>query len=326
MTSLLAALSVVLGATAPLPDGGSGFVSADGGDVPVVAPGMTPSVAGALAPELVPDGGQTARGLPAPVLAPKTLSVYRVDLPSEAALTAGLLALDFMIDVVIKPTLATSPSCLHKFATGQCDPADLSGFDRYAVGRVSKPWQTFSDIAVVTAVAAPAIYLGLESLALPTQDPLGDFFNDTLVVAESLSLTLIVETVIKFTVRRPRPISYVEPAAMANIDTQLSLPSGHTGLVAAAASALTTTVFMRHPQSNARFVVLGAGLALSFLTGFARVESGQHFPTDTITGLLIGAAAGFVVPFLHRKQPGLLPTVAFDPATGTAMFALSGNL
>lgn len=327
MNSLSLAVLALLAATTP-PDAGAPTkaVSADGGDVPILAPGLTPAVAKMLAPELVSDGGVERDGGATPILAPQTLSVYRVNLPAETALTAGFFGLYVMVDVLVKPTLGAGPNCLGYAHSGQCDPSTLSAFDRYAVGRVSPGWATFSDVALVVSLAAPLLYLGLESLTLPTKDPLGDFIGDSLVVAESLALTATVQTVLKFAFRRPRPANYLPGQGAEDIDLQLSFPSGHVSMVAAATTALTTTIFLRHPESQIRYVALVAGIVLSGLTGFARVEAGQHFPTDALTGLLLGGAVGFAVPILHRNEARIQPSVVFVPSTGLTMFSLSGPL
>ncbi len=299
-----------------------GFVTVDGGTVPVVADRAAPKVAKVLAPELVPDGGQPGE----PTVAPPALSVYSVNFPAELALTGAAVGLTFLLDVVVKPTLGTPPSCRRLTETGVCDAQDLSAFDRYAVGRSSPPWSIFSDVTLAAAIIAPVAYLALESLTLPTRTPWLDFFDDALVVSESMALTAALGTVLKFAVRRPRPGNYVSASAAASADTQLSMPSGHTAMVAAATTCLTTTVFMRHPKSKVRFVVLALGLTLSVLTGVARVEGGHHFPTDVLTGWLIGTASGFAVPFMHRKRFAVAPSVAFDTRTGSPLVVVSGDL
>ena len=329
MNLLLALLPLVLAAPAVAEDGGAVpmAVTVDGGEVPAVIPKLTSTVAAALAPELLSDGGQLPDGGgQSPVIAPASLSVFAVDLPAEAAVTAGSFGLYFMVDILIKPTLEGDISCRRMIGNGRCNPADLSAFDRYAVGRTSQEWRLFSDVALATSMVVPVLYLALESLALPTQTPWSDFAKDALVITESLALTASIQTVLKFAFRRPRPTRYLDTGALSSFDEELSLPSGHTSLVAAATTALTTTVFMRHPESKVRYIVLGAGIVLSALTGFARVESGQHFPTDAITGLLIGGFAGFAVPYLHRKKSPIVPSMAFNPINGMTMFAVTGSL
>jgi membrane-associated phospholipid phosphatase len=326
---ILPIIPLLLCASPQLPDGGTDTpeaVTVDGGEVPIAVPKLTEPLAKVLAPELVADGGVQTDGGQAPILANASLSVYQVDLPAETVITAGSFGLYAMVDLLVKPTLQGDVSCRTPTSTTRCNPADLSSFDRYAVGRSSKEWQSFGDIALVTSLVLPTIYLGLESLVLPTRSPWGDWAKDLLVVTESMALAAALDTVLKFSFRRPRPSRYLSENQSTSFDAELSLPSGHTTLVSAATIALATTVFFRHPDSKVRYVVLGAGILLSGLTAFSRVEAGAHFPTDVITGLFVGGASGFIVPYLHRKGSPVIPSVAFNPATGATMFSLGGAL
>ncbi|MBK7857877.1 MAG: phosphatase PAP2 family protein [Archangiaceae bacterium] len=326
MHALLLAASLLLGDIHERDGGLVDVVTRDGGQVPTVAPKLTDNLAPVLAPELVPDGGGAADGGMPTLVAPAVLSVYKVDLPVEATVTAGAAILYATMDFLIKPSLEGDISCRQPVGNGRCNPASLNGFDRYAVGRDSAPWRTFSDIALGASLVLPIIYLGLESIALPTQHPVLDWLNDLLIVAESMAVTGALNTVLKFAVRRPRPIRYAnltEPVT--EFDAELSFPSGHTSMVAAATTAMTMTVFLRHPRSKVRYVVLGAGALLTALTGLARVESGSHFPTDVIVGALVGGFAGFAVPYFHRRLPALAPVVALDLAHGGATFGAAGQ-
>lgn len=299
--------------------------AADGGTVPIVAPNLTSGVAKFIAPELVSDGGIMLDGGLQPIVAKPSLSVYEVDLPSEIAITGGALGLALMVDVVVKPSLQGDLSCRGGVGASRCDPETLSPFDRYAVGKNSPGWAWFSDVELYASLMLPVLYLGLESLVLPTKTPWGDFFNDLVVVAESMALTASLATILKFSFRRPRPGRYLAIDPSAAFDDELSLPSGHVAQITAALTALTTTIFLRHPESQVRFIALGASIVLSGLSAIARVEAGKHFPTDVITGVVVGAFSGFVVPYLHRKRSPVVPTAAFSPANGgTTTFGVVG--
>ncbi|MBL8950117.1 MAG: phosphatase PAP2 family protein [Myxococcaceae bacterium] len=292
-------------------------VTPDGGTVPTVAPGLTDELAPVLAPERDVDVGETKVATP-------SLSVYDVDLPLEASLTLSSFGLFAIVDFLIKPTIEGDVSCRRPEENGRCNPADLTAFDRYAVGRNSKEWNTFGDIALFTSLAIPVLYLGLESLVLPTQTPWGDFANDLVIVAEAMALTSMINTVMKFAFRRPRPIRYTDQT-FTPFDAELSFPSGHTSIVAAATSALTATVFLRHPDSPMRFVVLGFGIALTTLTGLSRVESGNHFPTDVLIGAMVGSLSGFLVPYMHRKKSVIQPTASYNPFNGATSLGIAGS-
>lgn len=265
-----------------------------------------------------------------PERAAQRLAVYKVDLPVEATVTVGSLAAFVLIDILIKPSLEGDISCRRPLGNGRCDPADLSAIDRYSVGRSTLPssggWSTFSDYALLGSLIVPIAYLGLESLLLPSDHPLLDFINDAIVVVEAISLTGAMNTVFKFAFRRPRPVRYSDvDVPLSTFDQELSVPSGHTALVTAATTALTTTFFLRHPDSPLRWLVLGGGVALSGLTAFSRIESGNHFPTDVMVGALLGGFAGFAVPYFHRRLMVLTPIVSFDPMTGHNHYGVAGR-
>jgi len=259
---------------------------------------------------------------------PKRLAVYNVDLPVETTVTAASFGLFVLIDILIKPSLEGDISCRRPLGNGRCDPADLSAIDRYPVGRSKLPssaaWGTFSDVALYGSLVLPLAYLAAESALLPTDHPVLDFANDAIVVVEAISLTGAMNTVFKFAFRRPRPVRYSDvDVPLATFDQELSAPSGHTALVTAATTALSTTFFLRHPESPWRWAVLGGGFALSGLTAFARIESGNHFPTDVMVGALLGGLAGFVVPYFHRTLLGVRPAISYDPVTGASHCSVS---
>ena len=290
----------------------------DGGRVPTVAPRAVDEFSPLLAPERKPDGGVVV--VPAP-----SLSVYTVDLPVEIAATAGSLALLAVVNFLITPTLGIDVECKTPTEGGYCDPADLTSFDRYAVGRSSPGWDTFSDIALATAVLLPVGYLGLESIVLPTKTPWRDFAGDLLIVTEAIAMASAFQLVLKFAFQRPRPDQYTPEGSLTDFDQTLSFPSGHVTLVAVSTTALTTTIFFRHPKSPLRWVALGAGAALTGLTAFARVEGGNHFPSDVLIGSCLGAFSGFVVPYFHRKKLPVMPTGSFNPATRAPTVGIQGT-
>ena len=72
-----------------------------------------------------------------------------------------------------------------------------------------------------------------------------------------------------------------------------------------AAATFTSKVFMDiHGRSTLSYVIWGSTLSVAAATGYARVKSGVHFPTDVIAGALVGGAIGYLVPALHKKSGG----------------------
>jgi membrane-associated phospholipid phosphatase len=96
-----------------------------------------------------------------------------------------------------------------------------------------------------------------------------------------------------------------------------SFPSGHTSF-AAVADTLTVRDLQSIPMSGGARTALTVGAdALTFATGWARVEAGAHYPSDVLVGMSIGNFFGrmFSDAFL---ADGLSERVAlaFEPVQG----------
>jgi membrane-associated phospholipid phosphatase len=114
-----------------------------------------------------------------------------------------------------------------------------------------------------------------------------------------------IAQVTKSIAKRTRPYVY-DPDAPAELKTQtearLSFYSAH-----ATSSALscffTAKVFSDYSSNrNAEIAVWSGAVLYPVLTGFFRVDSGHHFATDAIVGVLTGAAIGYLVPALHHRD------------------------
>ncbi|HUR39212.1 MAG TPA: phosphatase PAP2 family protein [Planctomycetota bacterium] len=97
--------------------------------------------------------------------------------------------------------------------------------------------------------------------------------------AEVLAVTGVLTTSLKFLVGRTRPGGGMR-----------SFPSGHAATAFAAASLIDD-------NSGGAFGVGAYGLA--GLTGYSRIESGKHFPSDVLVGAAIGILSAQVLDALH---------------------------
>ena len=80
--------------------------------------------------------------------------------------------------------------------------------------------------------------------------------------------------------------------------------SGHTSQTAAATFLFANVITDYHPTMRPG---LKTGLWIFAATvpaveGYLRVQAGKHFPTDVITGYVIGATSGWAITRLHRYQ------------------------
>lgn len=121
---------------------------------------------------------------------------------------------------------------------------------------------------------------------------------------ETFVVNIGITNMVKNAAHRTRPFVYNNNAPMdikLKQDARLSFFSGHTSTVSSLSFFAAQAFTDYHPQSKALPFVWGTAVALPALTGYLRVRAGKHFPTDVITGYLVGAAVGMLIPRLHKK-------------------------
>lgn len=191
-----------------------------------------------------------------------------------------------------------------------CDKSDLNGLDRLTAGRWSPGWATVSDASVYSLGALAAAYLFVDEKPLHA-------LNDAIVVGESALLATATATIMTAAVARPRPYLYGENAPLDtrnSVDASMSFISSHTAVAFAISTSTWRTYQRLHPDSNAHWAVLAVGDAAATVVGLARVFAGRHFPTDVITGALVGSSVGALVPALHKSPVQVVPTAGKDHA------------
>ena len=140
------------------------------------------------------------------------------------------------------------------------------GFDQVVRGRWSTAAHEVSNATLLGALTLPLVAHGaVEAPAL--EDALW-------LYGETLSTTLLLNTVAKRVVQRPRPYTYGEEgearSASAGSDAWVSFYSGHSAMSFAAATS-----------------------------GALAVRAGRHYPSDIVVGMLAGVGMGALFPLLH---------------------------
>lgn len=188
--------------------------------------------------------------------------------------------------------------------------SDLPFLDRFALDiHIDPNATTMATIGDVVAFAFAAVHPIVDGISRGKQA----FWDDAAIYAETISLNSTLGAITRLTVRRPRPIAYQHrdtyiaqggnPATYYDdkVDDTQSFYSGHVSATASVTGAATYLMFLRYGKNDARpWLTLGIGTALSAFVAVERVRAGDHFPTDTIAGGLIGGATGLLVVQAHR--------------------------
>jgi membrane-associated phospholipid phosphatase len=127
------------------------------------------------------------------------------------------------------------------------------------------------------------------------------------IIAESSLLCSGLTNSVKELVRRPRPYMYnsdVPPSYHDPDRDYVSFWSGHTANTAAITFSTACMVQRSDASQAAKTWTWVGAAAVPAAMGYLRVKSGRHFPTDVLTGYIVGALVGIVVPYFHRAEMG----------------------
>jgi membrane-associated phospholipid phosphatase len=169
-----------------------------------------------------------------------------------------------------------------------CDPAGLTGIDRWVVKLDSRGAGTGSNVVLVGVVGG-----GL--LASRTR-------GNAAMVVNTVAFTSLTTEWTKALVHRNRPVLYSSQAGSVagDRDSRLSFPSGHTATAFAVATAYAVMAHRQGlPHATRNDVLLFSGAAG---VGVLRVAAGRHFVTDVLGGAVLGAAVGWVTAKVYPTR------------------------
>nr|WKN35119.1 phosphatase PAP2 family protein [Tunicatimonas sp. TK19036] len=179
---------------------------------------------------------------------------------------------------------------------GKLNASDIFAIDHSAASNYGKGARVASDVFVSVSYAFP-----LTTLFLP--DIRSDPGTIGVMLAEALLINETLTGITKSLVRRPRPFTYnqdVPENIRTGVGSNYSFFSGHTSYTATF-SFFTAKVISDNTDNNTVKAVVWTGAVLwPAATGYFRYKAGMHFPTDVITGYLVGASIGYFVPQLHK--------------------------
>lgn len=183
---------------------------------------------------------------------------------------------------------------------------DVNPFDRGATWQYSNAAATASDVVAFSVCAAPA-------MLLLDDDVRSEWETFAVMYGEALLLTGAFAQFVKAVAQRTRPFVYNPDAPMegkTSFDALKSFYSSHTSLAFMSAVFLSTTYDAYCPESQWRWLVWTGSIAAAAAVGLLRYQAGMHFPTDILMGASVGAALGYLVPYIHTRNGdgvGIIP-------------------
>lgn len=202
------------------------------------------------------------------------------------------------------------------------DRSDIHwSLDRNIIGERSVRADRDSDIFRDLAFAYPAI---LTFVSQPSGDRWRGSFQHLLEYAEAMLIAEGMSSVIKRWADRPRPFTYLPEGERPNNSAYNvtsdeafeSMPSGHAAMSFCSASFTIADHLLARPQASGleRAAVAFVGGYLAGMTVGMRLEGGQHFPSDTMVGALIGTTCGVATPMVHHYIGAGCKLSALPPA------------
>jgi membrane-associated phospholipid phosphatase len=175
-------------------------------------------------------------------------------------------------------------------------PEDVNRFDRIAIGPYLQ--DVLGDALVYSSFLLLLTFLAYDD----TKQVFGTLF---LMYGEVVLLNAGINGLVKGLTTRNRPFVYDENSPTEEkykVGARHSFYSGHASFTASN-TFFTARVFSEYLSDNAAQVLIWSAAALiPAVTGFSRVNTHNHFPTDVIVGYIVGAAIGYLIPELHKYE------------------------
>lgn len=250
----------------------------------------------------------------------------------DGPIALGSLAVGFTMQLWVAKQLPLDP----------LPPAPaLGAFDRTVHARYSRSASLGAEILQISGGLLPFLVHTIEA-SRHRGRVLARLSRDFLIYEEAAGLTLLGGEIIKFAVRRPRPLAYADPddyagsereallEAQAHPASRMSFVSSHTALMVAAAVASSTllTIKLRdRPSKGAKAAIalawIGSG-GIAIATAGLQLAGGQAYPSDVIAAACLGGAIGAAVPLAHLRPRGPKMVEArlgpmFGPTKGAAL-------
>ncbi len=202
------------------------------------------------------------------------------------------------------------------------DANDVNNLDRKVTGYYDLKAKDASDMLFYGSMPLPLILL-LDREMRSDAGKLG------LLYVQAMAATGVLYTSSAMIANRYRPYAYnpeVEMGRRTSGGVKNSFFAGHPALVATATFFTAKTYSDYHPEMRNKWILYTAASAASLATGVLRIKAGQHFISDVIVGVPIGALNGILIPHFHKMKPELASRLSFAPYYGNGQGGFAASL
>jgi membrane-associated phospholipid phosphatase len=251
------------------------------------------------------------------------ISIFNsVDAVEKDSIRQGVYHVNYYVDIPVTSvaiatafyglSIVTGKSPLDSLYVVQLDASDINRFDRPATWQdagFAPTARTISDVTMGISQAMPFFLFFDREIRKDWASLLTLIFETQAITGNLYSWGGAVH------VDRIRPMVYNDDVAWderTEARNRNAFYSGHTSMSSSAAFFAAKVYCDYHPElGNKKFLVYSIAAVPPVVTGFLRYKGLKHFPTDVITGLIVGAGVGILVPHLHKRTGSNLSLVPF---------------
>ncbi len=220
-------------------------------------------------------------------------SPYSLETGREIAIFGGGLILGIANTKLIDNKIPITDEELQNLSK-----ENISAFDRGAVKNWSPSSAEWSNVLLITAIASPLLMFTSSAVR-------NDAGTYSTMYLQNILTTNSVSHLPKGLISRYRPYVYnedVHDTIRQNVDATHSFFSAHTSVSFASAVFLSITYSKYFPDSDLQPYIWTSSLLLASVVGYLRYASGNHFPSDIITGAIVGCIIGYLIPLIHESE------------------------
>lgn len=234
-------------------------------------------------------------------------SPYKTSFKIDAPITVAGMGLSYY-----GLTLMQDKDGLTEEEINRLNKNDVNGFDRFSAGYDSERANYVSDFPFYGSFLLPFSLITNANV----RSNAGQVFG---LYVQTMAVTGALFTMTNGLNPRIRPLVYsqdVELSEKTRANARNSFYAGHTAAAASASFFFAKVFHDFNPDSPLRPYVWAGAAAVPAAVGYYRLKAGKHFLSDNIIGYTVGAAAGILVPQLHKKSnssgfsinPTIIPT------------------